>query len=80
MLNSGHVISLTFDPSEPKVKKRMLTDLRNGYREVTRRKSKSDAEVKHQKKFMVLKTTSNVKWLFKSSAVPLHRSLVTSLW
>ena len=49
-------------------------------REVTRRKSKSGAAVKHQRKFVVLKTTSNVKWLFlKSSTAPLYCSLVTSL-
>ena len=48
-------------------------------REVTRRKSKSGAVVKHQRKLVVLKTTSNVKWHFKSSAVPLYCSLVTSL-
>ena len=29
--------------------------------------------------FVVLKTTSNTKWLFKSGAAPLYRSLVTSL-
>ena len=28
---------------------------------------------------MVLKTTSIAKWLFKSGAAPLYRSLVTSL-
>ena len=43
-------------------------------RQVTRAKSKSGAVVKHQRRFVVLKTTSN-----KSSAAPLYRSLVTSL-
>ena len=28
---------------------------------------------------MVLKNTLNAKWLFKSSAAPLYRSLVTSV-
>ncbi len=45
--------------------------------QVTRAKSKSDAVVKHQRVFVVLKTTSNAKWLFKSGAAPLYRSLVT---
>ena len=49
-----------------------------GTRQVTRRKSKSGTVVKHQKTFVVLKTTSNVKWLFKSGAAPLYHSLVTS--
>ena len=35
--------------------------------------------VKHQKVFVVLETTSNVKELVKSGAAPLYRSLVTSL-
>ena len=35
--------------------------------------------VKHQRNFVVLKTTSNVKGLFKSATAPLYRSLVTSL-
>ena len=35
--------------------------------------------VKHQRTFMVLKATSNVKGLLKSGAVPLYCSLVTSL-
>ena len=48
-------------------------------REFTRRKSKSDAVVKHQRTFVALKTTSNVKRLFKSGAAPLYCSLVTSL-
>ena len=48
-------------------------------REVTRRESKSGAVVKHQRKFVVLKTTSNVKGLLKSGTAPLYRSLVTSL-
>ena len=49
------------------------------FRQVTRAKSKSGAVVKHQWMFMVLKTTSNTKQLFKSGAAPLYRSLVTSL-
>ena len=49
------------------------------YRQVTTAKSKSGAVVKHQRVFVVLKTTSNAKWLFKSGAAPLYRSLVTSL-
>ena len=48
-------------------------------RQVTRAKSKSDAVVKHQRVFVVLKTTSVVKQLFKSGAVPFYHSLVTSL-
>ena len=48
-------------------------------RQDIRAKSKSGAVVKHQRMFVVLKTTSNTKWLFKSGAVPLYRSLVTSL-
>ena len=51
----------------------------NHYRQVTRAKSKSGAVVKHQRVFVVLKTTSNAKQLFKSGAAPLYRSLVTSL-
>ena len=47
------------------------------HRQVTRTKSKSGAVVKHQRTF--LKSTSNVKELFKSNAAPLYRSLVTSL-
>ena len=35
--------------------------------------------VKHQRTLVVLKTTSNVKGLFKSGAAPLYHSLVTSL-
>ena len=35
--------------------------------------------VKHQRVFVVLKTTSNAKPLFKIGAAPLYRSLVTSL-
>ena len=49
------------------------------YRQVTRAKSKSGAVVKHQRVFVVLKTTSNVEGLFKSGAAPLYHSLVTSL-
>ena len=49
------------------------------HREVTRRKSKSGAVVKHQSTFVVLKTTSNVKGHFKSGTAPLYCSLVTSL-
>ena len=48
-------------------------------RQVTRAKSKSGAVVEHQRIHVVLKITSNTKWLFKSSAVPLYCSLVTSL-
>jgi hypothetical protein len=48
-------------------------------RQVTRAKSKSGAVVKHQRVFMVLKTTSSANQLFKSGAAPLYRSLVTSL-
>ena len=40
---------------------------------------KSGAVVKHQRMFVVLKTTSNTKQLLKSGAAPLYRSLVTSL-
>ena len=40
----------------------------------TRTKSKSYVVVKHQG---MLKATSNVKWLFKSGALPLYCSLVT---
>ena len=47
--------------------------------QVTRTKSKSGAVVKHQRMFVVLKTTSNVKQHFKSGAAPLYHSLVTSL-
>ena len=50
-----------------------------GSRQVTRKKSKSGVVVKDQRKFVVFKTTSNTNGIFKSSAVPLHRSLVTSL-
>jgi hypothetical protein len=45
-------------------------------RQVTRAKLKSGAVVEHQRMFVVLRTTSNAKRLFKSDAVPL---LVTSL-
>ena len=48
-------------------------------RKVTRAKSKSGAMVKHQRVFVILKTTSNVESLFKSGAAPLYCSLVTSL-
>ena len=47
--------------------------------QVTRAKSKSGAVVRHQRVFVVLKTTSIAKWLFKSRAAPLYCSLVTSL-
>ena len=47
-------------------------------RQVTRGKAKSGAVVKHQRKLVVLKTTSNVKGIFKGFA-PLYHSLVTSL-
>ena len=47
--------------------------------QVTRTKSKSGAVVKHQRMFVVLKTTSNVKQHFKSGAAQLYHSLVTSL-
>ena len=49
------------------------------YRQVTRGKAKSGAVVKHQRKLVALKTTSNVKGHFKSGFAPLYRSLVTSL-
>ena len=48
-------------------------------RRVTRTKSKSGTVVRHQRMLVVHKTTSNVRGHFKSSTVPLHRSLVTSL-
>jgi hypothetical protein len=48
-------------------------------RQVTRAKSKNGAVVKHQRVFVVLKSTSIAKQLFKSGAAPLYRSLVTSL-
>ena len=48
-------------------------------RQVTRGKAKSCAIVKHQRKHVVLKTTSNVKGHFKSGFAPLYCSLVTSL-
>ena len=48
-------------------------------RQVTSWKSKSGTVVKHQRKAVVLKTTSNVNALFKSGAAPLYHSLVTSL-
>ena len=47
------------------------------YRQVTRGKAKSGAVVKHSRKLVVLKTTSNVKGHF--GFVPLYRSSVTSL-
>ena len=40
-------------------------------KQVTRKKYKNGAMVKHQSKFVVLKITSNVKGLFKTSATPL---------
>ena len=49
-------------------------------RQVTGGKAKSGAVVKHQRKRVVLKTTSNVRDHFKSGFVPLYRSLVTSLY
>jgi hypothetical protein len=49
------------------------------YRQVTRAEPKSGAVVKLQREFVVLKTTSNAKRHFKSGAMPLYRSLVTSL-
>ena len=49
-------------------------------RQVTRAEPKSGAVVKHQRVFVVLKTTSIAKRLFKSGAAPLHHSLVTSLY
>ena len=51
----------------------------SNFRQVTRTKPKSGAVVKHQRMFVVLKTTSNVKQHFKSGTAPLYRSLVTSL-
>ena len=49
------------------------------YRQVTRGKAKSGVVIKHQRKFVDLKTTSNIKGHFKSGFAPLYRSLVTSL-
>ena len=48
----------------------------NDSREVTRAKSKRalSAVIEHQRMFTAYKTTSNVKWHFKSSAAPLHCS------
>ena len=48
---------------------------------ITRGNAKSGAVVKHQRKLVVLKTTSNVhvKAHFKSGFAPLYCSLVTSL-
>ena len=40
---------------------------------------RSSAVTKHQRKFMVIKTTSNVKQCSRSGAAPLYCSLVTSL-
>ena len=54
------------------------THIRYIHRQVTTRKAKSGV-VKHQKKLVVLKTTSNVNGHFKSGFAPLYRSLVTSL-
>ncbi len=48
-------------------------------RQVTRAKSKSGAVVKHQRVFVVLKTTSKAKRLFQSGTAPVYHSLVTSL-
>ena len=42
---------------------------------VARKKSKRGAVVKHQKIFVVLEATSNVKGLFKSSAASLSTTL-----
>ena len=50
-----------------------------GPRQVTRGKAKSGAVVKHQRKLVVLETTSNIEAHFKSGFVPLYCSLVTSL-
>ena len=50
-----------------------------GPRQVTRGNAKSGAVVKHQRKLVVLETTSNVKAHFKSGFAPLYCSLVTSL-
>ena len=49
-------------------------------RQVARANSKSGAVVKLERVFVVNKTTLNVKCHFKSSAAPLYRSLVTSLY
>ena len=49
------------------------------FRQVTRGKAKNGAVVKHQRKLVVLKTTSNKKGHFKSGFVPLCHSSVTSL-
>ena len=54
--------------------------LKTSHQPYTSGKSKSGAVVKHQRLFVVLKTTSNVKRLFKSGTAPLYRSLVTSLY
>ena len=56
-----------------------VPNLKGSIRQDTRAKSKSGAVVKHQRMFVVSKTTSNTKWLFKSGAAPLYHSLVTSL-
>ena len=40
------------------------------HRQVTRTKSKSGAVVKHQRIFVAIKTTSNVKQHFKSGVAP----------
>ena len=43
------------------------------------KKSKNGAVVKHQRTFVLFKTTSILKRLFKSGDEPLYCSLVTSL-
>ena len=42
----------------------------------TRTKSKGGAVVKHQRTFVVLKTTSNVKGLLQSGAAPLRSTVL----
>ena len=49
------------------------------YTEKSPEVNKSGAVVKQQRTLVVLKTTSDIKGLFKSSTVSLYRSLVTSL-
>ena len=58
----------------------MYTDYSTIYRQVTRGKVKSGAVVKHQRKVVVLITTSNVKGHFKSSFFPDLVSVITSIY
>ena len=48
------------------------------YRGVTRNKLKSGNLFKHQRMFVVSKTTSNITRHLKSGAAPLYHSLMTS--